>query len=114
MSSGASRPTRRAPSPTDGGRSNLVGILAFGFLIVGLVFGTYTILIPALLGLFLLSAAGRFVSMRLNPFSVGYYVGTKPSWTAIALVGICGLLLLSAAYEYWRSGFGPLLPGHLP
>ena len=97
-----------------GSRSQLVGIVAFVLLLAGLLLGPYTLLVPALLGLFLLSASGTFVSMRLNPFSVGFYAGTKPSWLAIALVAVCGLLLLSAAWSLWRTGTAPILPAHLP
>ena len=91
-------------------RSYLVGPLAVVLLVIGLLLGTYTVLIPALLGLFLLSAAGSFLSARLNPFSMSFYIPTKPSWMAIAVVGLTGLLLLSAAYSYWRTGAGPVIP----
>ena len=95
-------------------RSHLVGVLAFALLLVGLVFASTSVLIPALLGVLLLSSTATFLSMRLNPFSVGYYAGTKPSWTAIAMVLLCGLLLLSAAYDLWTTRAAPLLPSHLP
>ena len=95
-------------------RSQLVGVLAFALLIVGLLFGTYSILIPALLGLGLLSATGRFLSMRLNPFTPSFYIPTKPSWLSIGMLAICGLLLISSAWELWRNGLGPILPGHVP
>jgi hypothetical protein len=95
-------------------RSPLAGALAALLLIVGLVLASYTVLIPALLGLGLLLAAFRFLSARVNPFSMAFYIPVKPSWTAIAVVGIVGLLLLSAAFLDWRSGFGPLIPRTVP
>ena len=94
--------------------SELVGVLAVVLLIVGLLLGTTTVLIPALLGLLMLSATGTFLSMRLNPFSAGFYAGTKPSWTAIGMVLVAGLLLVSAAYQLYRTGAGPIWPTHWP
>ena len=102
---------RRRSSAHD--RSTLVGLLAFAFLLVGLAFGAYTVLLPALLGLFLLSATWRFVGMRLNPFSVGFYVPVKPSWMAIGVVAVSGALLLGIAWQLFRSG-APIWPGSLP
>ena len=104
----------RGAAPDWARRSHLIGPLAVLVLFVGLLLGTYTILVPALLGLLLLSSAASFLSMRLNPFTPSFYIPSKPSWTAIAVVGLVGLLLLSAAWTYWRDGVAPVLPRSLP
>jgi len=104
-------PARRPSGPA---RSPLVGVLAIVLLFAGLLLATYTVLVPAVIGLFLLSATATFVSMRLNPFSIGFYVATKPSWTAIGVVAVAGLLLVSDAWSLWRTGAAPLLPSRLP
>ncbi len=95
-------------------RSPLAGALAAVLLIVGLLLASYWVLIPALLGLGLLLAALRFLSARINPFAMSFYIPVKPSWTAIAVVAIVGVLLLSAAFADWQSGLGPLLPRSVP
>lgn len=91
-------------------RSNAAMPVTVAFLLVGLLFGTYTIVVPALLGGFLLLTGLSFISTRLNPFSIGFYLTTKPSWPAIGLVFFASLLLLSAAYGYYVSGIAPLVP----
>jgi hypothetical protein len=83
-------------------------------LFVGLLFGSYSILVPGLIGFLMVTAAISFISMRLNPFSSGFYLPTKPSWTAIAVTAVVGLLLLSAAWAYWKGGVGPVLPSSFP
>ena len=95
-------------------RSHMAGVAAVVLLFVGLLFASYSVLVPGLLGLLMLSAFVGFVSARVNPFSLGYYLPTKPTWTAIAVVGLVGLLLLSLAWSGWRSGADPLLPKHWP
>lgn len=103
------RPGRRAPRERR--RSNAAIPAALAVLVVGLALGHYTILVPGLLGLALLSVAVSFLSSRINPFSVAFYLTVKPSWTAIGTVVGVGLVLLLAAYGYYLSGFGPLVPG---
>lgn len=97
-----------------GGRSQLVGVLAFVLLVAGLVLAPFTVLVPALFGLALLWSSTGLLSMRLNPFSPGFYIPTKPSWIAIGLVLICGILLVSDAWQLLRSGAAPLLPARWP
>ncbi|HEV2428453.1 MAG TPA: hypothetical protein VGV64_01210 [Thermoplasmata archaeon] len=103
------RSRRRAPRERR--RSNAAIPAALAVLLVGLALGHYTILVPGLLGLALLSVAVSFLSSRINPFSVAFYLTVKPSWTAIGTVVGVGLVLLLAAYGYYLSGFGPLVPG---
>ncbi len=95
-------------------RSPLAGVAAVALMIVGLLLASYSVLIPALIGLLLLSAAYRFLSARLNPFSIGFYLPVKPSWTAIAVVALVGVVLIAAAYSDWKSGIGPIWPAHWP
>lgn len=92
-------------------RSHAAAPLAVVVLLVGLILGTWSILVPLLLGLLLLSVGGTFLSSRLNPFSVGFYLTTKPSWSAIGVVVLSGVLLLAAAWAYWAHGLAGILPG---
>ena len=106
---------RRAPRPPPHEsavprRSNAAMPITVAFLFLGLLFGTYTIIVPALLGVFLFLTALSFISTRLNPFSIGFYLTTKPSWPAIGLLFLSALLLLGAAYGYYASGLAPILP----
>jgi hypothetical protein len=95
-------------------RSPVAGAAAVVLLLVGLLMASYSVLVPALLGLAMLSTALTFVSARVNPFAMGFYLPTKPSWTAIAVVALVGVVLVSAAWTDWRSGLDPLLPHALP
>jgi hypothetical protein len=79
-------------------------------LLVGLLFGAYSILIPALLGLMLLFTGGSFLSTRVNPLSIGFYLTTKPSWTAMGVVFLSAFMLLGAAYLYLVHGLAPVIP----
>lgn len=110
----ARRPARarRASADRSGppGRSHAAAPLAAAILLAGLWLGTYTILAPILLGLLLLSTAISFLSSRVNPFSLGFYLTTKPSWLAIAIVTGAGLVLLAAAYAYYVRGVAAFLP----
>jgi hypothetical protein len=79
--------------------------------VVGLVLGTYSVIVPVLLGLLLLGAAGSFLSSRLNPLSVGFYLPVKPSFAAIGVVALGALLLFLAAWMYWTHGIATIVPG---
>jgi hypothetical protein len=94
-------------------RSHAAAPLAVFVLFLGLLLGTVTVLAPALLGLFLFSSGFSFLSTRVNPFSIGFYLTKKPSWTAIGVLFLSGLLLWVAAYAYFVHGIGPLVPAHL-
>jgi|GEM_PF-539509 hypothetical protein len=108
-------PPRRTRAPRGAAaepprRSNAaipVSIVVVG---VGLYLARYTILLPALFGLFLLWAGGSFLSSRLNPLSTSYYLTTKPSWTAVLVVFLGSFSLIGAAYLLYLDHFGPLLP----
>jgi hypothetical protein len=91
-------------------RSNAAVPLAVFLLFLGLIVGAYTVVVPALLGLFLLLTGLSFLSTRLNPFSIGFYLTTKTSWTAVGLLFLAGFVLLGTAYGYYVSGFAPILP----
>ena len=106
------RASARVPAVAE--RSHVAGPAAVALLFVGLLLASYSALIPLLLGLGLVSASLGFLSARLNPFSLGFYLPTKPSWTAIALAGLVGMVLVAAAYAELRSGRAPLWPRSLP
>lgn len=106
------RPPRRAtPVPVERRRSNAAVPVAIAVVIVGLVLGTYSVIVPVLLGLLLLGAALSFLSTRLNPLSVGFYLPVKPSFAAIGVVALGGLLLFVAAWMYWVHGIASVVPG---
>lgn len=111
------RPARRhhprpAPPPEEPKRrSHIAAPFAVALLLVGLLFGTYTILVPALLGFFLFWTGLSFLGTRMNPFSIGFYLTTKPSWSAIGLIFLSAVLLWLVAWSYYVHGLGPLIPG---
>ncbi|MCI4349697.1 MAG: hypothetical protein L3J93_05725 [Thermoplasmata archaeon] len=92
-------------------RSHAAIPLAVAILLVGLFLGRYSILVPALLGVTLLWVALTFLSSRLNPFAIGFYLTVKPSWAAIGSVALIGVLLLATSYGYYVAGLGPIAPG---
>ncbi|MCI4340475.1 MAG: hypothetical protein L3J73_04335 [Thermoplasmata archaeon] len=94
-------------------RSHAAAPLAVFVLFLGLLLGTITVLIPVLLGFFLFSSGFSFLSSRVNPFSIGFYLTKKPSWSAIGVIFLAGVLLWLVAYTYFVHGIGPLIPGHL-
>jgi hypothetical protein len=69
--------------------------------------------IPVLLRLFRFSSGLSFLSARVNPFSLCFYLTKKPSWSAIGVIFLSGLLLWFVAYSYFVHGIGPLVPGHV-
>ncbi|MGA7922914.1 MAG: hypothetical protein WCA77_02945 [Thermoplasmata archaeon] len=90
--------------------SNAAIPVAIVVLVLGLYLGTLTVLAPALLGLLCLFVSVSFLSARLNPFSIGFYLTTKPSWASIGVLVLTGLALIGTAYLYWKNGIGPILP----
>jgi hypothetical protein len=102
------RPGEPPPIPR---RSHAAVPAAFAVVLLGAILGVYTVLVPVLLGLGLLLAGGSFLSTRLNPFSVGFYLTTKPSWTAIGVVFLSGVVLWVIAYLYVVHGLAPIVPG---
>jgi hypothetical protein len=91
-------------------RSHAAIPLAIVVLFVGLYLGTITILAPALLGLVVLTTGASFLSAHINPFSMGFYLPRKPSWSAIGVLFLVAFVLLGAAYLYWLHGLGPIIP----
>jgi len=112
MSSGPPRRARPIRGPEGGPvrRSNAAIPVALVVVGSGLYLARFTILLPALLGLFLLWAGGSFLSARLNPLSPHFYLPTKPSWIAVVVVLLGSLALFGAAYALYLDHFGPLLP----
>ncbi|MCI4324958.1 MAG: hypothetical protein L3K00_03620 [Thermoplasmata archaeon] len=106
------RPPRRPTAPpVERRRSNAAVPVALAVVVVGLVLGTYSVAVPVLLGLLLLGAAFSFLSTRLNPLSVGFYLPVKPSFPAIGVVALSGLVLFVAAWMYWVHGIASFVPG---
>lgn len=85
-------------------RSHAAIPVAVAVVVVGLYLGTYSLLLPALLGFVLLLAGVSFVSSRINPLSVHFYLTRKPSWAAVGVVWLGALVLLGEAYELWLHG----------
>jgi hypothetical protein len=104
------RPARRPP-PKPSKRSNAAIPVAIALFLAGLILGEYSILVPALIGIGLVYVALSFLSSRLNPFSLSFYLSVKPSWLSIGTLAFVGLILVAVAYGYYVSGLGPLAPG---
>ena len=102
---------RPTPSEEPKKRSHAAAPFAVALLLVGLLLGTFTFLMPVLLGFFLFWTGLSFLGTRMNPFSIGFYLTTKPSWSAIGVLFLSALLLWVAAYSYYVHHLGPLLPG---
>ncbi|HLY77469.1 MAG TPA: hypothetical protein VKT21_06250 [Thermoplasmata archaeon] len=110
---GSSGESDRAPAPTTEEmqrRSHVAILPALILLAVGWFLARYSIIFPAVIGLFLLSGALGLLGSRLNPLSPGFYLTTKPSWTAIGTAFLAGAVLLWMTYEYYLHSWGPLLP----
>ena len=103
------RPAAEPPAPPR--RSHAAAPVAAAILLVGLLLGAYTILIPVMLGVMLFLTGGSFLSARLNPFSLGFYLTTKPSWSAMGVVFLSSFLLFLSAYLYLVHGLAPVVPG---
>jgi hypothetical protein len=91
-------------------RSNAAIPVAVVVVGVGLYLARYTILLPVLLGLALLSVGGSFLSTRINPLSPHFYLPTKPSWMAVGVVFVGSLALIWAAYVFYLDHYAPVLP----
>lgn len=103
------RPSRAAEVENEARRSNAAIPVAVVVVVVGLVLGRYTFLLPGILGLILLFVTFSFLSTRLNPLSPHFYLTRKPSWPAVAAVFLGALLLLWDAYSLLTAQFGPVL-----
>lgn len=78
---------------------------------VGVYFGSYSLVVPAALGLLLLVSGVSLLSSRVNPLSPHFYSPRKASWAAVGVVFLGGLALLGWAYELWlRGGAAGLIP----
>jgi hypothetical protein len=107
----APEPRGEAPVPPPvPPRSHAAAFVAVALVLLGAWLAAWSILVPGLLALLLLSSGLGFLSARLNPLSIGFYLTTKPSWSAIGVVFLSGVLLLGIAYNAWTAGWGPILP----
>lgn len=105
------RPGRTTPSgPPVRRRSHAAIFPTLILLGAGLYLGTLTVIVPVVLGVFMLGAALSFLGSRLNPLSMGFYLSTKPSWSAIGVLFLAAGALLWSAYTYYLHHWGPVLP----
>ena len=107
-------PRRTVAGSRERRRSHAAVPVAVVVVVAGLALGTYTIVVPALLGLLLFGVAASFLSTRLNPLSVGFYLTVKPSWTAIGVVVLGAIVLFAAVWLYWVHGIASVVPGRAP
>jgi hypothetical protein len=77
---------------------------------IGVYLASYSLLVPALLALALFASGFSFLSARLNPLAISYYLNTKPSWGAVGVVFLGALGLAWATYLYYLRGWGHILP----
>jgi hypothetical protein len=91
-------------------RSNAAIPVAVVLALVGLYLGRYTLVVPALVGLFLVVSGFSLLSTHVNPLSPTFYLTRKPSWPAIGVVFLTGLGLLGDAYLLWKDHAGSVLP----
>lgn len=103
--SGPNRSAEAAPTRSHAAIPVVVFAVAFG-----LYLGTYTVLLPGIIGLALLSVGGTFLSTRLNPLSPHFYLPRKPSWSAVGVVFLGAVVLVLGAYAEWVHRWGPILP----
>ena len=101
------------PVELESRRSNAAIPVAVAVVLAGLYLGTYTIIVPALLGLVLLFSSGSLLSTRINPLSATYYLSKKPSFLAIVVVFLGALILFGGAYDLWVHQLAPLVPPHV-
>lgn len=103
------RPPPERPNRTavvENRRSNAAIPVVVVLLILGLYLGQYTLWVPAVLGLVLLYVGFTFLSARVNPLSAHFYLTRKPSWLAVGVVFLGGLLLFWDAYLAFQRQFG--------
>ncbi len=111
MSTARAYRTRQVrPTELESRRSNAAIPVAVFVVLVGLYVGTYTVLLPAFLGLVLLFSSGSLLSTRLNPLSPTFYLTKKPSFLAIGVVFLGALILLGGAYVLYVHQLGPVVP----
>lgn len=107
------RPTNPPPNraaEVETRRSNAAIPVAVVLAAIGLYLSQYTVLLTALLGVVLFLSGFSFLSTRLNPLSPHFYLTKKPSWLAIGVVFLAGVVLLAAAYELFVHGMAPIVP----
>jgi hypothetical protein len=98
------------PAQLESRRSNAAIPVAVVLVVLGLYFGSWSLVVPVLLGLVLLFSAGSLLSTRLNPLSPTFYLTKKPSFLAIGVVFLGALILFAAAYSLWVHQMGLALP----
>jgi hypothetical protein len=107
------RPPTRPVEPVRR-RSHAAIPVAIAVVALGLYVGRFSVILPALLGLVLLVSVGSFLSTRINPLGVGFYLSVKPSWSAIGVVFLGSMVLFSASYLYFTNGIAPIVPYPFP
>ncbi len=100
----------RRPVETRTSRSHAAIPVAVVLLLVGVVLGSYTLLVPLALGATLVASGFSLLSSRVNPLSASYYSTRKAAWSAVGVVFLAGLALLADAYYLWQSRVGGVLP----
>jgi hypothetical protein len=101
-------------APAVQNRSHAAIPLVLVVVALGLWAASVSIFIPALLGTVLLGVTVSFLSTRINPLAVGFYLPVKPSWTALGVVALGALVLFATVYVDWTRALAPVLPTHLP
>ena len=97
------------------GESHIGGILALILLGIGAAIAyLLTPILSALLGLLTLYIGWKFLKWRVDPMDMFYWMKSKPSWAAVGLTFLCGLLLFGISYLVYayvndHSWVGPYL-----
>lgn len=102
--------TPRRDEPKVAGRSHAAIPVAVAVVLAGFYFGSYTLLVPASLGILLLISGFSLLSSRINPLSPHFYLTRKPSWSAIGIVFLGALALFADVYYLWKTELGGLTP----
>ena len=95
-------------------RSHAAVPVVLALMILGLVTGIYSAAVPFVLGILLLGVLLSFLSVRLNPLASGFYLTTKPSWTAIGTIFLAAVLLFASSFVYYLDLHAPILPLTVP
>jgi hypothetical protein len=95
-------------------RSHAAIPVVLALLVLGLVLGYYAVAVPFLLGVLLVGVLLSFLSIRLNPLGMGFYLPTKPSWSAIGMVFLSAVLLLASSFVFYLDLHAPIIPVPVP
>jgi hypothetical protein len=88
-----------APTP----ESHVGGVLAIVLLIVGAGLAYFlTPILSVLLALITLYCGWKFFKWRVDPADMFFWMKSKPSWAAVGLTWLCGLLLIGISYAVFK------------